>query len=122
MLFTSRLLGVVASVAIVAAMILGLRLAEARALAGSVIPAQAALVQSVDLSRIDRFRYVDDRTLNVVDGSGRHFKMEFTEDCPGLKRARDISLVTESYRDLDRFTAIAVEGHLCTFKDFAPRP
>lgn len=121
MQLSSRTLAVVASVAIVAAVVLGFRLADARVLAGAVIPAQGTLVQSVDLSQIARFRYVDDRTLEVSDGAGKRFKMELTEACPGLKEARDFSLVTESFRDLDRFTAIAVEGRICTFKDFAPK-
>ena len=46
--------------------------------------------------------------------------MELTEDCPGLKDAKDFSLVTEGYRDFDRFTAIGVNGSICTFKDFSP--
>jgi hypothetical protein len=85
-------------------------------------PASDALVQSVDLSRIEGFQYVNDRTLNVTDDLGRHFKMELTEECPGLKDAKDFSLVTESFHNFDRFTAIGVQGSICTFKDFAPLP
>lgn len=85
-------------------------------------PARDALVQSVDLSRIVSFQYVNDRTLNVTDDLGQHFKMELTEACPGLKEAKDFSLVTESFRNFDRFTAIGVKGSICTFKDFAPLP
>lgn len=121
MLMSARILGVVAAVGIVSSALLGFRLAEARMLSGVALPAQDALVQSVDLTQIAHFRYMNDRTLEVSDGGGRRFKMELTEACPGLKDARDFSLVTESYRDLDRFTAIAVEGRICTFKDFAPR-
>jgi hypothetical protein len=121
MLLTSRVLGVVAAVSIVTAVVFGFRLADARVLASVAPPAGDALVQSVDLTEIAKFRYVDDRTLEVTDGRGKRFKMELTEDCPGLKGAKDFSLVTESFRDLDRFTGVAVEGHICTFKDFAPR-
>jgi hypothetical protein len=85
-------------------------------------PASDALVQSIDLSHIAGFRYVNDRTLDVTDEKGQNFKMELTEPCPGLKDARDFSLVTESYRNFDRFTAIGVKGSICTFKDFAPQP
>jgi hypothetical protein len=85
-------------------------------------PARDALVQAIDLSHIAGFRYVDDRTLEVTDEAGKNFKMELTEPCPGLKQARDFSLVTESYRNFDRFTAIGVKGSICTFKDFAPLP
>jgi hypothetical protein len=122
MLVSARVLGGVAAVAIVAAVVFGFRLADARVLSSVAPPAQDALVQSVDLSEISHFQYVDDRTLDVIDGNGKRYKMELTEDCPGLKDAHDFSLVTESFRDLDRFTAIAVEGRVCTFKDFAPRP
>ena len=83
-------------------------------------PARDALVQSIDLKRIAGFQYVDDRTLKVTDEMGKNFRMELTEPCPGLKDARDFSLVTESYRNFDRFTAIGVKGSICTFKDFAP--
>ena|SRR5258705_9333016 len=122
MLVSARVLGGVAAVAIVAAVVLGFRLADARVLSSAAPPAQDALVQSVDLNEISHIDYLDDRTLDVIDGAGRHFKLELTDVCPGLKEARDFSLVTESFRDLDRFTAIAVEGRVCTFKDFAPRP
>ncbi|MGH8261852.1 MAG: hypothetical protein ACRETU_12385 [Steroidobacterales bacterium] len=122
MLVSARVLSGVAAVAIVAAVVLGFRLADARVLSSVAPPAQDALVQSVDLNEISHMKYIDDRTLDVIDGTGKHFRMELTEDCPGLKQARDFSLVTESFRNLDRFTAIAVEGRVCTFKDFAPRP
>jgi hypothetical protein len=85
-------------------------------------PAKDALVQSVDLTHITSFRYVNDHTLEVADETGKNFKMELTEDCPGLKGAKDFSLVTESYRNFDRFTAIGVKGSICTFKDFSPLP
>ena len=83
-------------------------------------PARDALVQSIDLKHIAGFRYVDDSTLVVKDETGKDFKMELTEPCPELSEAKDFSMVTESYRDLDRFTAIGVNGSICTFKDFAP--
>jgi hypothetical protein len=94
--------------------------AEAAILAHIAPPASDALVQAVDLTHIAGFRYVDDHTLEVTDEMGKNFKMELTEPCPGLKEATDFSLVTESYRDFDRFTAIGVKGSICTFKDFAP--
>ena len=83
-------------------------------------PASDALEQAVDLTRITQFHYVNDRTLEITDDLGRHFKMELTEACPGLAEAKDFSLVTDGYRNLDRFTAIGVKGSICTFKDFAP--
>jgi len=82
--------------------------------------ASDAMVQPLDLTRIAGFRYLDDHTLEVTDETGKDFKMELTEACPGLADAKDFSLVTESYRNLDRFTAIGVKGSICTFKDFAP--
>ncbi|MCW5570600.1 MAG: hypothetical protein U1F31_04550 [Steroidobacteraceae bacterium] len=84
-------------------------------------PAEDALVQHVDLTRIVSFTDVDSRTFDVVDDAGKHYRMEFTEACPGLVQAKTFSLVTEDYRDLDRFTGIAVKGRICTFKDFSPR-
>jgi len=47
--------------------------------------------------------------------------MAFTEACPGLAQATSFSLVTEDFRDLDRFIGIAVNGRVCTFRDFSPR-
>ncbi len=82
--------------------------------------AEDALVQHVDLTRIVSFTDVDSRTFDVVDDAGRHYRMAFTEACPGLAQAKTFSLVTEDYRDLDRFTGIAVNGRVCTFRDFSP--
>jgi len=82
-------------------------------------PAEDALTQSLDLERIDGFRYVDDKDVEVTDDLGHHFAMKFTAACPEFKTAKDFSLVTESYRNMDRFTAASVAGHTCTFKDFA---
>ncbi len=84
-------------------------------------PAEDALVQHVDLTRIVSFTDVDSRTFDVVDDAGKHYRMEFTEACPGLTQASNFSLVTENYHDLDRFTGVLVNGQLCTFKDFSPR-
>jgi hypothetical protein len=84
-------------------------------------PAQDALTQAVDLKGISSFRYVNDKMFEVTDDTGRKYNMEFTEACPGLKSARDFSLVTESYRDMDRFTGIGLGGRICTFKDFSPK-
>jgi hypothetical protein len=124
MTFTSGLLGAVAAVGISAASVLFLQLndeEDGRELAKLAPPARDALVQPVDLTRIAGFRYVDDRTIEVTDTLGRDFRVEFTDSCPGLKDAKDFALVTESYRDLDRFTGIALQGRICTFNDFAPR-
>jgi uncharacterized protein DUF6491 len=124
MTLTSGLLGAVAALAISAASVLFLQLndeEDGRELAKLAPPARDALVQPVDLTRIAGFRYVDDRTLEVTDARGRDYRIEFTDSCPGLKDATDFSLVTESYRDLDRFTGIALQGRICTFNDFAPR-
>ena len=82
-------------------------------------PAEDALTQSLDLERINDFRYVDDKDVEVTDDLGHHFAMKFTAACPEFKTAKDFSLVTESYRNMDRFTAASVGGHTCTFKDFA---
>jgi hypothetical protein len=82
-------------------------------------PAEDALTQALDLQRIDGFRYVDDKDVEVTDDLGHHFAMKFTTACPEFKTAKNFSLVTESYRNMDRFTAVSVAGHTCTFKDFA---
>jgi hypothetical protein len=82
-------------------------------------PAQDALTQSLDLERISGFRYVNDSQVQVTDDLGHTFAMKFTTACPEFKAAQDFSLVTESYRNLDKFTAVSVAGHTCTFKDFA---
>ncbi len=84
-------------------------------------PAEDQLVQFVDLRSIASFSPVDERTFDVVDEAGKHYRMEFTEACPGLSGAKTFSLVTENYRDLDKFTGIVLDGRVCTFKDFSPR-
>ena len=84
-------------------------------------PALGSLTQAIDLNRIASFHYVSDSVLEVADDSGKKFNMEFIDPCPGLKTAKDFSLVTESYRDMDRFTGIGLNGRICTFKDFSPK-
>ena len=124
MTLTSGLVSAVAAIGISAASVLFLQLnddEDARELARLAPPARDALVQPVDLTEIAGFRYVDDRTLEVTDTRGHDFRIEFTATCPGLKDAKDFALVTESYRDLDRFTGIALQGRICTFNDFAPQ-
>ena len=119
----NRMTAVAGALAIVAAGYMWFHeqdVADAAILAHIAPPASDALVQAVDLTHIAGFRYVDDHTLEVTDEMGKNFKMELTEACPGLKEATDFSLVTESYRDFDKFTAIGVKGSICTFKDFAP--
>lgn len=121
----NRWVGGLAAVSVTAAILMGIRLTdrEDAVKAGYIAPpAQDALVQSVDLAHIDGFRYINDHLLDVADEHGKHFKMELTEDCPDLAKARDFSLVTDGYRDMDRFTGIAVNGHVCTFRDFAEKP
>jgi len=120
-----RVIGVAGMLAIVGASIMMFRendVEDGVRAAHIAPPARDALVQSIDLKHIAGFRYVDDRTLVVSDEAGKEFKMELTEPCPALNEAKDFSMVTESYRDLDRFTAIGVNGSICTFKDFAPMP
>ncbi len=85
-------------------------------------PAQDSMVQAIDLTHITSFRYVNEHTLDVDDETGKNFKMELMLDCPGLKDAKDFSLVTERFRNFDKFTAIGVNGNICTFKDFSPLP
>ena len=84
-----------------------------------VPPAEDALTQSLDLERISGFRYVNDGLVEVTDDLGHRFAMKFTAPCPEFRTAKDFSLVTESYRNMDRFTAVSVAGRTCTFKDFA---
>jgi hypothetical protein len=120
----NRIVAGIAVAAIGAAVIFGVRLVDAQDAeqwAHVAPPAQDALTQAVDLNRIASFRYVNDKMFEVTDESGRKYNMEFTESCPGLKGAKDFSLVTESYRDMDRFTGIALQGRICTFKDFSPK-
>ena len=120
----NRVIAVVAVAAIGTSVVLGARLSDredAAQWAHVPRPAQGALTQKVDLNRIASFHYVDDRVLEVTDESGKKYNMEFTESCPGLKDARNFSLVTESYRDMDRFTGIGLQGRICTFKDFSPK-
>ena len=120
----NRIIAAVAVAAIGTSVVLGARVADREDAAqwGPMPrPAQDALTQKVDLNRIASFRYVDDRVLEVTDESGKKYNMEFTESCPGLKDAKNFSLVTESYRDMDRFTGIGLQGRICTFKDFSPR-
>jgi len=120
----NRIVTAIAVAAIGVAVVLGVRHTDREAAAQGahvVPPAQDALTQAVDLNRIARFRYVNDTMFEVTDESGKKYSMEFTEACPGLKNAKDFSLVTESYRDMDRFTGIGLNGRICTFKDFSPK-
>jgi hypothetical protein len=87
--------------------------------AGIAPPAQDALTQSLDLNRIAGFQYVDDSHVRVTDERGHRFAMTFTTPCPEFRSAKDFSLITEGFRNMDRFTAVGVAGHICTFKDFA---
>ena len=87
--------------------------------AGIAPPAQDALTQSLDLNRIAGFQYVDDSHVQITDEVGHKFAMTFTAACPEFKTAKDFSLITEGFRNMDRFTAVGVAGHICTFKDFA---
>ena len=116
----NRIFGIAGALALVGASYLVFHGTDFATGAHIAPPASDALVQAIDLTHIAGFHYVDDHTLEVTDEGGTKFKMELTEPCPGLEDARDFSLVTESYRDLDRFTAIGVKGSICTFKDFAP--
>lgn len=92
---------------------------EERSWAGMAPPAQDALTQSLDLNSISSFHYVNDSTVEVIDEQGHQFAMKFTTPCPEFRTATDFSLVTESFHNMDRFTAASVNGHTCTFKDFA---
>jgi len=119
----NRFVGIAGSLAMVVGGYAAIRATETQdraQMAHVAPPAGDAIVQSIDLTHIAGFRYVNDRTLEVTDETGKNYKMELTEPCPGLKDAREFSLVTESYRNLDRFTAIGVKGSICTFKDFSP--
>jgi hypothetical protein len=121
----NRIIGIAGALAIVAASLVVLRdndIDDGKMYARIAPPAQDALVQSIDLTHITSFRYVNEHTLEVADETGKNFKMELMLDCPGLKDAKDFSLVTDSYRNFDKFTAIGVNGNICTFKDFSPLP
>jgi hypothetical protein len=87
--------------------------------AGIAPPAQDALTQSLDLDRIASFQYLDDAHVRVTDERGHKFAMTFTTPCPEFRSAKDFSLITEGFRNMDRFTAVGVAGHICTFRDFA---
>jgi hypothetical protein len=120
----NKVVAVVAVVAIGTSVVLAARLSDredAAQWAHVAPPAQDALTQSIDLNHIASFRYVGERMLEVTDESGKKYNMEFTESCPGLKEAKSFSLVTENYRDMDRFTGIGLGGRICTFKDFSPK-
>ena len=121
----NRIIGIAGALAIIGASLVVLRDndAEDGAMYARIAPpAQDALVQSIDLTHITSFRYLNEHTLEVADETGKNFKMELMLDCPGLKDAKDFSLVTDSYRNFDKFTAIGVNGNICTFKDFSPLP
>ncbi len=119
---SSRIVTAVAVAALMVAGVLGFLYAfddESAHWPQGVPPAQDAMTQSLDLNSIADFRYVNDSYVEVTDELGHRFAMKFTAPCPEFRRARDFSLVTESFRNLDRFTAASVGGRICTFKDFA---
>ena len=113
----NRIIGIAGALAIVGASLVVLRdndIDDGKMYARIAPPAQDALVQSIDLTHITSFRYLNEHTLEVADETGKNFKMELMLDCPGLKDAKDFSLVTDSYRNFDKFTAIGVNGNICT--------
>ncbi len=74
-----------------------------------------AVAYEVDLTgKVLSFRALDDHTLDVVDASGKRFRMELKQDCPDLVHAKSISLVTENDRDRQRPSGIEVDGQVCS--------
>jgi len=120
-LVSNRILTAIAVAGLVASGVIGFAYSfdDASAQWPQVPPAQDALTQSLDLNSISTFHYVNDSYVVVTDEIGNRFAMKFTAPCPEFRTATDFSLVTESYRNLDRFTAASVGGRTCTFKDFA---
>lgn len=119
---TTEILAGVGAVGIATSVILGLALLDARQ--SNVLDhlmAQDALEQGTDLNRIVSFKYVDERTLSVIDEKGTEYRMRFVAACPGLKEAQDFSMATESWRNMDRFNGIVLNGRYCAFRDFAAR-
>ncbi|MEJ0100069.1 MAG: hypothetical protein WDO12_10130 [Pseudomonadota bacterium] len=119
---TTEILAGVGALGIAGCAILGLALLDARqSSALEHLQAQDALEQGTDLNRIVSFKYVDERTLSIIDEKGAEYRMQFVAPCPGLKEAKDFSMATESYRNMDRFNGIVLNGQYCAFKDFAAR-
>lgn len=82
--------------------------------------AQDAMVENVDVSRIEKVQRIDDHTLTVIADGGKRFSMTLTAECPALEGATTVGFVTDGWHGLDRFTAIAVDGEVCPLKDFRP--
>ena len=119
---TNEILAGIGALGVATSAILGLALLDARQTdALQHLAAQDALEQGTDLNRIASFKYVDDKTLSIIDEKGAEYRMQFVAACPGLKEAKDFSMATESWRNMDRFNGIVLNGHYCAFRDFAAR-
>jgi len=115
-----RIAAALAAVSIAVSLTLWLRMSNYRLSEGVARMQSAdALVQDVDLRHIAGFRYISPNALQVTDEMGRTYRMILVAACPGLKDAKDFSLVTESYTNMDKFTGIVVGTQLCRFKDFS---
>ena len=122
MVRTNEILAGIGALGVATSAILGLALLDARQTdALQHLAAQDALEQGTDLNRIASFKYVDDKTLSIIDEKGAEYRMQFVAACPGLKEAKDFSMATESWRNMDRFNGIVLNGHYCAFRDFAAR-
>lgn len=122
MVKATQIVAAVGALGVAGSILLGLAVLQARE-ANAVVhmAAMDTLSQGIDLNRIASFKYVDEKNLVVTDENGAEYRMEFVGACPGLKSARDFSLATESFRDLDKFSGIVLDGHYCAFRDFASR-
>lgn len=127
MLRATQVLGTLGALALGAAALLtlGRSAFEGERLSGlgaHPLPARGAIVRNADLTGVAVIRYVNDHQLTVIDDRHHALRLDLTEDCPGLRDVAGIDFVTDGTRSLDRFTAIAVGGRICTFRRVSPLP
>jgi hypothetical protein len=100
--------------------VLGLLLATLAGVAHAEGGQKPVTIPFADLGAIRNFRPVGDEAL-LIEGTGhRWFRATFFGRCIGLRSAENVAFMTEPGGSLDRFSAIYVDGHRCSFRSFEP--
>lgn len=79
-----------------------------------------AVIHFADLGGIKDWRAVDRKTLYIEGRNRRWFKVTFMGPCTGIMFTEAIGFVTDATGDLDKFSAVFVDGRRCHFRTFEP--
>jgi hypothetical protein len=116
MLTTSeRFFAVFALIAFVAIAGLGLWLTQDRF--SGTLDADTA----VDLHNIATIRSLGEQAIQITDKDGRHARVELDAACPGIESSKTLSLVTLDLKNIDQFSGLVVNGHVCSFRRAPPQ-